>query len=85
MVSHSRSQRSASSRFGVVRPPSASTLESLSVRVSRAVSSLVTTDARAPSTLFAAMLAPIPVAHTTTPRSAAPEATRSATGMAKSG
>jgi hypothetical protein len=60
-------------------------LESLSVRVSRAVSSLVTTDARTPFTLLAAMLAPIPVAHITTPRSASPLATRSPTGIAKSG
>ena len=70
------SQRSAASKSGFVRPPSARTFESLSVRVKRAVSSLVTTEARTPSTLFAAMLAPMPVAQTTTPRSAWPEATR---------
>ena len=80
-----RNQPSADSTLGAVFAPSASTLESLSARVSRAVSSLVTTEARTPATLFAAMLAPMPVAHSTTPRSASPLATRSPTAMLKSG
>src|SRR5262245_31345650 len=77
--SQMRIQRTASS-CGLVRPPRASTLESLCSRVKRAVSSLVTTAARTPATLLAAIASPIPLPPSTMPRSARPSATRSATG-----
>ena len=63
----------------VDRSDSASTLAWLYLRAIRAVSASTHSAARAPSTLFAAIEAPVPDQQQTTPRSAAPSATRRAT------
>ena len=62
----------------VVRAPSANTLALLCRRESRASSESWQSAARTPGTRLAAILMPIPLPHTATPRSARPAATASA-------
>ena len=68
-----------------VLAPMQSTLASLWRRASRAVVTSWQSEARMPGILLAAIDTPMPLPHSTIPRSAALEATRFATLAAKSG
>src|SRR3546814_2842139 len=65
----------------VMRAPSASTLASLCSRLRRAEVTSWQSAARAPGWRFTAMEMPMPVPQTTTPASALPEVTASATAL----
>ena len=70
------------SSSGTKRPERVMTFASLCSRHKAANSELMMLAARTPGTLSAAMAMPMPVPHTSTPRSAVPSATSWATGAA---